>query len=115
MTASTIVAATSGTPQYMSRPNTIAGGSDPHVPGATGSHPNPKHVAIHRFQAISCALRQEGMEAILKVGKFRTDRQEPSIIGQRLPNQTFPTATGAPTIAKLSEKWFEDILLQTRC
>jgi hypothetical protein len=46
----TVVAA--GTPAHMSKPNKMAGGSDPHVPGATGSQPNPKHVAIHRFQFI---------------------------------------------------------------
>ena len=39
-------------PAYMSKPKAMAGGSDPHVPGATGSQPNPKHVAIHRFQFI---------------------------------------------------------------
>jgi hypothetical protein len=30
----------------------MAGGSEPHDPGATGSHPSPKHVTIHRFQFI---------------------------------------------------------------
>jgi hypothetical protein len=37
-------------PAYMSKPKMIAGGSDPHDPGAIGNQPNPKHVAIHRFQ-----------------------------------------------------------------
>jgi hypothetical protein len=37
-------------PAYMSKPKTMAGGSEPHDPGAIGSQPNPKHVAIHRSQ-----------------------------------------------------------------
>ena|SRR4030042_1157557 len=52
MTAITAAVTHPGTQQYMSSPNTIAGGSDPQDPGATGSRPRPKHVAIHRLQFI---------------------------------------------------------------
>jgi hypothetical protein len=48
----TVTVAAAGAQQYMSTPNTTAGGSEPHDPGATGSQPNPKHVAIRRFQYI---------------------------------------------------------------
>jgi len=32
-----------GAPNWQDKPKIIAGGSEPHVPGATGSRPRPKH------------------------------------------------------------------------
>lgn len=109
----TVVAA--GAPLYMSKPNRIAGGSDPHVPGATGSQPNPKHVAIHRFQFIrpkhypirpgqvkgkqtrlgSRALCQKGSKTILQIGEFRTNLQKALIVRKGLAGQLFAPTTRA--------------------
>ena len=74
-----------GTQQYISTPNTIAGGSEPQVPGATGIQPNPKQVAIKRFHCIG--QRHYRKDARVK-GKQPAIVQETSeMMGGSLPTE----------------------------
>jgi hypothetical protein len=41
-----------GAPNWQHKPKIIAGGSEPQVPGATGSRPRPKHDVSSLFIAI---------------------------------------------------------------
>ena len=51
---------TAGAPHATISQNTTAGGNEPQDPGATGIQPNPKHVAVKRFQSIGPRQYRKG-------------------------------------------------------
>jgi hypothetical protein len=55
--AITIEIARADAPNHHKRPKIIIGGSEPHVPGATGRYPSPKHDVKSLFIVVEGYMR----------------------------------------------------------